>query len=118
MGIDPRALDPGRPRPGASPWLWLLALVPAGAWFVHLNISYLLVPPSCGAGHRGWLLAVTVPPIAITVAAIWLSHRAWTNEQRSAPDRTAGAAGILLGCLFLLVIVVIGLANALVDPCR
>lgn len=116
--VDLRALDPGRPRQGASPWLWLLALVPAAAWFVHLNVSYLLVPPSCRAEHHWWLVAVTVPPLVLTAVVTALSYRAWTNADRSATDRAAGVTGVLMGCLFFIVIVVLGLANIVVDPCR
>lgn len=116
--LDLRALVPGRPGQGASPWLWLLALVPAGAWFVHLNVSYLLVPPSCRVGHHWWLLAVTVPPLVLTALVTASSYRAWRNDDRSATDRAAGVTGVLMGCFFFLVIVVVGLANIVVDPCR
>jgi hypothetical protein len=118
MGVDLRSLDPARPRAGASPWLWFLALVPPLAWFLHLNVSYLLVPLACRVGHPWWLVAASIPPLVAIALTSWLSWRAWHADERSDTDRTAGVTGVALGALFGLVSLTILLANVVVDPCR
>lgn len=116
-GVDLQAWDPARPTERASPWLWLLALVPAVAWFVHLNVSYLFVPVACR--HTGrWLLAVlSMPPLVVIGAVMWLCWRAWHAERRAGTDRSAGAVGFWMGGLFWLVSLTILAANVVVDPC-
>lgn len=106
------------PQAGSSPWPWLVALVPPGSWFVHLSISYLLVPPSCEAGHHWWLVAASVPPIAVAAAATAWSWRVWQGGGRPPTDRAGGATGVALGVLFLLASLMIVAANVVVDPCR
>jgi hypothetical protein len=118
VDLDLRHFDPARAREQASPWIWFVALAPPVLWFAHLNISYLLVPVSCRVGHPWWLVAVSVPPLAMIAGAVVLSWRAWFNDDRPAVDRAAGAVGVLMGGLFGLVSLTILLANVVVDPCR
>jgi hypothetical protein len=99
---------------------------PMVAWFAHLNVSYLLVPPSCRLGHS-WFLHLATVGFALTAAGCMaLAWRLWRSEPGTdLPEgrpavRTApflGFFGLLNGALFLLTIVLAGAGNAVIDPC-
>jgi hypothetical protein len=99
---------------------------PMALWFAHLNLSYLLVPWSCRWGHTWVLHLVTVAAALGAIGCLLLARRLW----RSRPgvdlpaDRPAsrtgpflGYFGFLTGGLFLLVILLAGVSNAVIDPC-
>ncbi|MFP5320680.1 MAG: hypothetical protein ACLGIC_02425 [Acidimicrobiia bacterium] len=88
-------------------------------WFVHLNVSYLLVPPSCRWGHRWAFGAVTVLALAGIAGASAASWRAWRDDGREATDlvRAIGLAGVVLGALFALTTLLVGASVLVVHPC-
>lgn len=100
------------------------ALLVAGAgpalWFLHLNASYLLVPPSCGWGHLWAFAAVTFVALAgITVAGL----RSWATWRQPPRDtitlvRFLGAGGVLLGALFALTTLLVGASVLVVHTCH
>lgn len=106
---------------GAAVRALLLAAVPPALWFAHLNVSYLLVPPSCRWGHGWGLAAVTVVAlagIATTAAASW---RRWRADGGASPkDLVAfiGASGAALGVLFAVATLLVAASALVVDPCH
>lgn len=95
---------------------WVVAVSPALAWFVQLNVLYLLVPPSCRAGHPWFLVATSALAFAAAAAGTW---RSWRRRASTDPSsRLAGLVGSLLGALSLLFILGLGIATVIGDPCR
>lgn len=92
--------------------------VPPMAWFLHLNVSYLLVPAACGAGQRWPFGAVTVLALAAMVPTARGSWRRWRDEQSDDLVRILGAAGAAFAALFALGVVLVGASALIVEPCR
>lgn len=92
--------------------------VPPAVWFVHLNASYLLVPPSCDAGHGWYLFTVTAVALCLLFPAARRSLRARRADDPRAIEAFLGASGVWLTALFALAILLVGLAAVTVDPCR
>lgn len=99
---------------------------PMAAWFAHLNVSYLLVPPSCRLGHTWFLHLATAVFALVAAACIVVALRLSRSEPGTdlPPGRPAvrtapflGHFGTLVGALFLLVILLAGVGNAVIDPC-
>lgn len=124
-------MNPNGPGPGSSvetterrsPRSALLALValavPPSAWFVHLNASYVLVPPSCRAGHRWFIAGVTVAALAVIApAARHSSHVRRTARDPRGTDAFLGSFGLWFAALFALATLLVGLSALVVDPCR
>jgi hypothetical protein len=90
-------------------------LAPA-VWFAHLLAAYLLVPVACDEG--------TLPIHAATAAAAVAALVGWVAAARgqAATDGVDAArfllrAGRVMSPVFAAVIVLTGVAAALVDPC-
>jgi hypothetical protein len=99
----------------------LLAATGPALWFVHLNASYLLVPPSCRWGHRWAFVGITVVAlagIALGALASWRLWRAVPRGDSSGLVPFLGLTGVLLAALFALTTVLVGASPLLVDPCR
>lgn len=92
--------------------------VPPTVWFVHLNVSYLLVPSSCRAGHRWFLVGVTVAALAVIVSPAVRSRRARRGRGADELDMFLGRMGIWFAALFAAATLVVGLSAAIVGPCR
>jgi hypothetical protein len=110
---------PASPSPSVSA---LIALgVPPAIWFVHLNGSYLLVPPSCTWGDQRWpFLVVTVIALAAMVPSALVSWRAWTADadgDGTAVLRFLGAVGLAMVLLFALTTLLVGTSAAVIGPC-
>lgn len=106
-------------------------------WFVHLAVSYALVPPSCRWESAIPLLVVTVTAVAIgagsavAVARAWKSPRSWgdrwaaalrtgTSDEDGATDLSATRAattGLALAGYFTFIMLLAALVPILVDPC-
>lgn len=93
-------------------------------WALHLNVSYILVPESCGAGSKMMLHAVTVLCLAITLSAAAL---AWSVRASciGEPDtvlwkqRTKFTSDLVfvLALAFSLVIVAQSIPNYILRSC-
>lgn len=107
--------------------LWFGLLAAPLAWTLHLFISYGLVPVTCDRGSKLLLGVVTGAAAIISVAAAWVSWRIWqrtrmdsTTELGGVRGRDAflGLAGAALSLLFLALILVEGIPDIFLDPCR
>lgn len=98
----------------------LLALaVPPSVWFLHLNASYLLVPPSCSGGTRWPFLLVTVVALAAVAPAAVGSWRAWRDgDDGGGLVRFLGGFGLVLAVLFAAATVLVAASVVVIDPCR
>lgn len=110
---------PASPSPSVRA---LLALgVPPAVWFVHLNGSYLLVPPSCTWGDQRWpFLVATLVALAAMVPSTFVSWRAWTADQGGSDTsvlRFVGAVGLAMVLLFGLTTLLVGASAAVIGPC-
>jgi hypothetical protein len=96
---------------GSWPWRRIALLAgPPSAWMGHLLLSYLLVPPACDTSTVP-LHATTVVFALAAVGAIVVGVRGVDG------DGSRPFWAVLLGAFFVLVILLQGAANALVDPC-
>lgn len=106
--------------------LWVGFLGGPAVWFLHLVVSYSLVRYVCFTGAM-WLMHLTTAVSLLAAGAvIWL---AWRNWQQTGRPLDAGGGGMegrsrfmaLIGLLFaassLLLIVVQGIPNFVLDPC-
>lgn len=100
--------------------LWDLAViaVPPAAWFAHLNVSYVLVPPSCRAGHRWFLLGVTVAALAAIAAPAVRSLRLRRDRTGDGLDPFLARMAIWFSALFAGATLLVGLSAAVVGPCQ
>lgn len=96
----------------------LVSLVPPAVWFLHLNVSYLLVPPSCRSGDRWPLAAVTLVALVAMVLPLRASARSMRTAATGELDWFLGLLGTALAVLFALATMAVGASPLLVDPCR
>lgn len=96
----------------------LVALaVPPAAWFVHLNASYVLVPPSCRAGHRWFIAGTTLAALAVMAPAALRSLRARQARDPEGVHAFLGTFGLWFAALFALATSLVGLSATVVGPC-
>jgi amino acid transporter len=133
----------GMPRAPSSAVLWALFLAGPVIWIFHFMVVYLIAEAVCQAGGTGrevWGLPlvsfVTVVATAVAVAAILavtvLAYRRWRAQERRARedpaegarehrdprrDRTLMLSGVLLGLLFALSVIYVGLPALWLRPC-
>lgn len=100
--------------------LFAVLAVPPALWFLHLNTSYLLVPPSCSWGHRWAFALVTAVALAGMVPGARRSWRAWHG--RAAGDgglvRFLGGFGIAMVATFALATLLVGASVVVISPCH
>lgn len=111
----------------------VLAAAPAIVWFLHLSVTYAIVPESCAASTTAWLNLTTVIGAALILAAGLLGARLVRNgsvvDPRAlvrardldgaapATDRAVPRLTALFAPYFLLLVVMGGLVFLVVDPC-
>lgn len=114
-----RMLEDAAPRSStATVVTWAVSAVPPAAWFLHLNVSYLLVPPSCRADARWPFAAITAVAFAAMVLPALRSRRAMREARTGELDWFLGLFGIVMAILFAGATLVVGASPVLVDPCR
>lgn len=107
------------PRSGGGAVLLVLAAAaPAAIWFLHLNVSYVLVPPACDAGSAWSIGLATAVALVAMVLPVRRSWRAWRGDGGDGLVGMLGAAGVLLTCIFVLAVLLVGGSALVVDPCR
>lgn len=106
--------------------LWVGFLGGPAVWFFHLVVSYSLVRYVCFTGAM-WLMHLTTAVSLLAVGAV--IGLAWRNWQQAGRPMDAGGEGMegrsrfmaLIGLLFavssLLLVVVQGAPNFVLDPC-
>lgn len=118
-GLEPSHRETTARRSPRSALVDLVALaVPPAAWFVHLNASYVLVPPSCRAGHRWFIAGATLAALAVMVPAALRSLRARRSDRDPEHiESFLGTFGLWFAALFALATFLVGLSAAVVGPC-
>ncbi|HSJ53107.1 MAG TPA: hypothetical protein VLC52_05105 [Anaerolineae bacterium] len=108
--------------------LWLGVSAPPIAWFLHLNLVYVLVPVTCGMGGHTAMVVVSLVMAGVCVAAgivSWLGWRGLRQEERRMlfenmeGTRTSFMlfGAVLSSGLFLFAIVLATLPILFVNPC-
>lgn len=124
-------------------FLTLAGLFLAGPsiWLAHFFLVYLLAEAFCTAGGNLRILALPVvsavtllaTALAVGAAAVTtlLAHRRWRRSLTPSPathddlsseterghDKDLALAGVLLGILFIVAILFVGLPAAVLNPC-
>jgi hypothetical protein len=120
------------PEPVSHWSLWFGMLGGAGAWALHLVVSYSLVPAACAAG-LGYLFYVGIAGCAgIALGALFFAWRGW-NLTRDLPEDTRNGngarlisnrvrfmaiSGLALSAFFLMVILAQSVPVIMQDPCE
>lgn len=110
-----------RPASASSAVRPLVVLgVPPALWFLHLNASYVLVPPSCSWGHRWAFGLVTVVALVGMVPGALRSWRAWHGRQAGDGGlvRFLGGFGIAMVAIFALATLLVGASVVVISPCH
>lgn len=109
--------------------LWFALLAPGTAWFIHLVVTYILVPWTCAIGGRVLMIGGSAVLGAITIVAGWTSWLLWREldrgERENVLERMEGSrtgfmvfAGLLCSGLFLLAIILGTIPVLFIDPCQ
>ena len=102
-------------------------LIPAIAWALQMQASYMLVQPACMSGRNVSLHVVTVGALLVTAAAGLVAWRKWQATGRREPDEAAGprprsrfmaVLGLLTSAMFFLTILAQGIASFVLHPCQ
>lgn len=113
----------------------MVALAPPAAWLVHMGVVYGAEELVCSSGLRGSEVlgltpvegvtgTVTVVTLAVALGGSMVGYRMWATSRRdtgvdppAGPDAFLGLAGLLLGGLFAVVILLEATPAAFLDPC-
>lgn len=94
---------------------------PPSLWFLHLNVSYLLVPPSCSLGGRWPFALVTLVALGAMAPAAVVSWRTWRRaDGHDGADgllRFLGGFGLVLGVLFAAATLLVAGSVVVIEPC-
>lgn len=95
----------------------------ATGWAAHLNISYFLVPESCGAGSKWMLHLVTVICVAVTLASAAIAWKVRASGEatdtlvRKARTKFMSEMVLLLALGFTVVIIAQEIPNLILRSC-
>ena len=97
-------------------WLLFAFILAPAAWLLHLNVSYMLVPESCGDGTKWMLHVVTLVCLAAAAAAAWI---AWNIRRRAESDRMQWMAMLVMTQAFAMMVVILAqeIPNLMLRSC-
>jgi len=97
-------------------WLNFALILGPAAWVLHLNVSYGLVPESCGDGTKLLLHAVTAGCVLLDLiaAAIAAKIRAAADSERT---RWIATLALLLSLSMVVVILAQQIPNVMLRSC-
>jgi hypothetical protein len=103
--------------------VWAAIVGAPAAWAVALVGSYILVPVACDLGTTLPLHGIRVVTTAIALATAWGSWGVWRAARGSEGPRVQRTAflawlGVGIALFSAALIVLEGVANFVVDPCR
>jgi phosphoglycerol transferase MdoB-like AlkP superfamily enzyme len=98
----------------------IVLAVPPALWFAHLNVSYVLVPPSCSWEQRWTFALVTVVALVAMAPSAVASWRAWhaADGDDGALVRFLGGTGLAMVGVFALVTLLVGASAVVISPCQ
>lgn len=103
-----------------------LFLAPA-AFFVHLQVNYLVVQWACAHGGEGWIHLVSVLALVVAAAGVWAGWRLWKSVGSEAPGegappvsrvRLVAVMGGALSALFVLLLAAQWAPAFVLSPCQ
>jgi hypothetical protein len=130
-------------RPGTAT-TWTLFLAGPTIWFLHFLAVYLVTEAVCTLGEdaggrwlglptvSGYTLAATAVAVVTMAGSTTASYRRWRAEERArrsadgdgsdaaagrGKDRALAFAGFLLGVLFVVAVLMVGLPAIWLSPC-
>ena len=121
----PHLLGSAEERAPALQWVAIF-LAPA-AFFVHLQVAYVLVPWACVVRGQIWVHVTGLIAILLALAgawAGWLVHaraeNAQSNEGAGAIPRTRflGTVGLCTSAVFALLLIAQWAAGFVISPCQ
>jgi hypothetical protein len=107
--------------------LWAGLLLPPFAWFLNLQLSYMLVPWACVTGQQFILHVVTLAMLLLAASGGVIAWRTWRRVGHDWPNEAAGVVprsrfmavgGLLSSVLFCLVIVAQGIPSFILSGCE
>jgi hypothetical protein len=107
--------------------LWAGVLLPPSAWFLHQQLSYILVPWACETGRQFILYLVTLAMLLLALAGGLMARRAWQCLGHDEPDEAGGVlarsrfmavAGVLSSAMFSLAILAQGIPSVILHACE
>ena len=106
--------------------LWLGVLSGPAAWAVNQLLGYSLVKPSCFAGTRTMLLAVSGGTLLVTIWGIWITSSSLmvlrdadiAGPRREDRSKFVAVSGLGLNLLLGLLILTEVSAQLLLSPCE
>ena len=107
--------------------LWAGILLPPCAWFLHQQLSYMLVPWACVTGRQFILYAVTLATLLLAIGGGLVARHSWRRLGRDRADGAGGVVarsrfmavgGVLSSALFSLVIVAQGIPSFILNACE
>jgi hypothetical protein len=121
----PELLGSYEERAPALQWIALF-LAPA-AFFVHLQVAYVLVPWACVTGGHVWVHVSAIVAIGLALAGTWAgwlvharSENPQSNEGAGAVPRTRfmGTVGLCTSAVFALLLIAQLAAGFIISPCQ
>lgn len=116
--------------------IWVLFLAGPVIWFAHFMGVYVVAEAACVRGEKdtsvfglhplSWLtLVATGIAVAVSALLTWRAWQRWRARRDPASDWLSGddqnpglaLAGALLGVVFILSILFVGVPAAFLDPC-
>jgi hypothetical protein len=107
--------------------LWAGLLLAPAAFFVNLELGYLLVRPSCPRDDALPIHAVHAVSFVLVLAGLAIAWRSWHAEGTRWPDDEGGPAartrfmaglGVALSALIMLTLVAQWIPTFVLDPCQ
>jgi hypothetical protein len=111
----------------SPPLLWVGLFAGPTAFFLYLQVNYMLVPWACSTGHHFVLHLVMAAALLIATAGGISAWLCWQKAGRKWPDGSGGVLprnrflavlGFLLSMFFFLIIIAQGIPNFILDPCQ
>jgi hypothetical protein len=107
--------------------LWVGILLPPFAWFLHQQLSYMLVPWACSTGRQFILYGVTLAMLLLAIGSGLTARQSWRRLGRDEPheagevvarSRFMAIVGMLSGVMFSLVILARGIPSFILNACE
>jgi hypothetical protein len=121
----PELLGSAEERAPALQWVGLF-LAPA-AFFVHLQVAYVLVPWACVVRGQIWVHVSGIVAILLALGGAWAgwivharAENAQSNEGAGAIPRTRflGTTGLCTSTIFALLLIAQWAAGFVISPCQ
>lgn len=118
---------PGSHEERAPTLQWVGLLLPAAAFFTHLQIGYVLVPWACTTHQDIWVHVSGVASMLLSLIGTMAAWRTWMRAGREEPGcgagalprtRFLGATGFGMGAIFTLILTMQWVAAFFIGTCQ